>query len=101
MASTTNEPAYTRYRNNTNPQWWKDAGLRVNVLHCAGLYFCVFYLGYVPGHLHAASTNDTAHGQLANIKSFCAVMMPRSSMGSRPFRNGRLTSITPTATCWV
>ncbi|KAJ9613881.1 hypothetical protein H2200_002017 [Cladophialophora chaetospira] len=31
---------------NTNPSWWKDPGLRVNVLHCVGLYFCVFYLGY-------------------------------------------------------
>lgn len=40
-------------------------------------------------------------GQLANIKSFRAVMMLRSSMGSRPFRNGRLTSITPTVTCWA
>ncbi|KAI1344255.1 general substrate transporter [Xylariaceae sp. FL0016] len=33
-------------RNNTNPTWWKDAGLRRNVLHCVGFYFGVFYLGY-------------------------------------------------------
>ncbi|OQU94098.1 hypothetical protein CLAIMM_00510 isoform 2 [Cladophialophora immunda] len=32
--------------NNTNPSWWRDPGLRVNVVHCIGLYFCVFYLGY-------------------------------------------------------
>ncbi|GJN80089.1 sugar transporter [Purpureocillium lilacinum] len=56
MASPTNEPAYTRYRNNTNPQWWKDAGLRVNVLHCAGLYFCVFYLGYDASLLNGLQT---------------------------------------------
>ena len=37
---------YSHLRNNTNPVWYKDAGLRKNVFHCVGLYFCVFYLGY-------------------------------------------------------
>lgn len=31
---------------NTNKLWIKDPALRINVLHCIGLYFCVFYLGY-------------------------------------------------------
>lgn len=37
---------FTTLSNNTNSTWWKDAGLRKNVFHCVGLYFCVFYLGY-------------------------------------------------------
>lgn len=37
---------YTTLANNTNPTWYKDAGLRKNVFHCVGLYFAVFYLGY-------------------------------------------------------
>ncbi|KAM0495210.1 hypothetical protein D7B24_001378 [Verticillium nonalfalfae] len=37
---------FSHLSNNTNPTWWKNAGLRKNVYHCAGLYFCVFYLGY-------------------------------------------------------
>ena len=31
---------------NTNSWWFKDPRLRQNVLHCVGLYFCVFYPGY-------------------------------------------------------
>lgn len=31
---------------NTHPTWWRDPGLRKNVLHCGGLCLCVFYLGY-------------------------------------------------------
>ncbi|VUC29053.1 unnamed protein product [Clonostachys rosea] len=46
MAGENEEPAYRQYRNNTDPKWWRDPGLRTNVFHCAGLYFCVFYLGY-------------------------------------------------------
>lgn len=37
---------FSTLKNNTNPTWYKDAGLRKNVLHCVGLYFAVFYLGY-------------------------------------------------------
>lgn len=40
------EMNFSHLRNNTNPQWWKDRCLRINVLHCIGMYFCVFYLGY-------------------------------------------------------
>jgi hypothetical protein len=25
--------------------WWRDPGLRMNVMHCMGLCFCVYYLG--------------------------------------------------------
>ena len=37
---------FSHLRNNTDPSWWRDPGLRKNVFHCVGLYFCVFYLGY-------------------------------------------------------
>ncbi|KAI1121208.1 general substrate transporter [Nemania abortiva] len=37
---------YSLFQNNTNKRWWLDPGLRINVLHCCCLYFCVFYLGY-------------------------------------------------------
>jgi len=37
---------FSRLQNNTLPVWYKDPGLRKNVFHCVGLYFCVFYLGY-------------------------------------------------------
>lgn len=40
------ETNFSHLQNNTNPQWWKDRCLRINVLHCVGMYFCVFYLGY-------------------------------------------------------
>jgi MFS family permease len=43
---TTKVAHFSKYQNNTNPTWYKDAGLRKNVLHCIGLYFCVFYLGF-------------------------------------------------------
>lgn len=33
-------------KNNTHPTWYKDAGLRMNVWHCVGFYFAVFYLGF-------------------------------------------------------
>jgi MFS family permease len=33
-------------QNNTKDCWWRDPGLRRNVIHCCGLYFGVFYLGY-------------------------------------------------------
>ncbi|KLT43819.1 general substrate transporter [Cutaneotrichosporon oleaginosum] len=32
--------------NNTHPQWWRDKGMRQNVLHCIGCCLCVFYIGY-------------------------------------------------------
>ncbi|TXT04870.1 hypothetical protein VHUM_03953 [Vanrija humicola] len=32
--------------NNTNASWWKDPGMRQNVLHCIGCCLCVFYIGY-------------------------------------------------------
>lgn len=40
------ETHFSHLRNNTSPTWWRDPGLRKNVFHCVGLYFCVFYLGY-------------------------------------------------------
>ncbi|KAL1853092.1 hypothetical protein VTK73DRAFT_9108 [Phialemonium thermophilum] len=46
MANSEAPLTFGQFRNNTNPRWWKDPGLRINVLHCVGLYFCVFYLGY-------------------------------------------------------
>lgn len=30
---------------NTRSAWWKDPGLRINVLHCMGACICPFYLG--------------------------------------------------------
>lgn len=33
-------------RDNTHACWWRDAGLRQNVLHCVGCCLCVFYIGY-------------------------------------------------------
>ncbi|RFU34788.1 hypothetical protein B7463_g1558, partial [Scytalidium lignicola] len=42
----TSVKTFTQCRNNTNPHWWRDPGLRLNVFHCIVLYFCVFYLGY-------------------------------------------------------
>lgn len=47
MAKSEEALTFSQYRNNTNPCWWKDSCLRINVLHCVGLYFCVFYLGCV------------------------------------------------------
>ncbi|KAI9637786.1 general substrate transporter [Dioszegia hungarica] len=38
--------SFANIPNNTNPKWWLDAGLRRNVLHCAGICLCPFYLGY-------------------------------------------------------
>ncbi|CAK7212566.1 hypothetical protein SEUCBS140593_001546 [Sporothrix eucalyptigena] len=38
--------SFSHLRNNTDPKWWRDPGLRTNVFHCLGLYLCVFYLGY-------------------------------------------------------
>ncbi|KAL0581023.1 hypothetical protein V5O48_001017 [Marasmius crinis-equi] len=32
--------------NNTDERWWRDPGLRVNVLHCVGCCMSTFYLGY-------------------------------------------------------
>ncbi|KAH8816080.1 general substrate transporter [Xylogone sp. PMI_703] len=46
MGKQTNVMSFAHLRNNTKSSWWKDSCLRMNVLHCAGLYFCVFYLGY-------------------------------------------------------
>jgi len=46
MGAGVEKQTFSQLKNNTNPSWWKDPGLRVNVLHCIGLYFCVFYLGY-------------------------------------------------------
>lgn len=42
-----NQQSFAQIRNNTNPRWWRDAGLRLNVFHCVILYFCVFYLGLI------------------------------------------------------
>jgi hypothetical protein len=39
------EMHFSHLANNALTPWWKDAGLRKNVLHCVGLYFAVFYLG--------------------------------------------------------
>jgi hypothetical protein len=30
---------------NAADSWWRDPGLRMNVMHCMGLCFCVYYLG--------------------------------------------------------
>ncbi|KAF4547901.1 Sugar (and other) transporter-like protein 28 [Elsinoe fawcettii] len=46
MAGDIATKSWSEYKNNTNPSWWRDPGLRWNVWQCAGLYFCVFYLGY-------------------------------------------------------
>ncbi|KAF2104987.1 general substrate transporter [Rhizodiscina lignyota] len=46
MAGDSNQMSFARYQNNTAKWWLKDPGLRQNVLHCIGLYFAVFYLGY-------------------------------------------------------
>lgn len=40
------QQSFATLQNNTDPTWWRDAGLRKNVFHCVGLYFAVFYLGY-------------------------------------------------------
>lgn len=37
--------AYSEIQN-TDRRWWKDPCLRLNIFHCTGLYWCVFYLGY-------------------------------------------------------
>ncbi|KAL0576861.1 hypothetical protein V5O48_005126 [Marasmius crinis-equi] len=34
--------------NNTDEKWWRDPGLRVNVLHCIGCCLCTFYLVSLP-----------------------------------------------------
>ena len=39
--------SFAHLKNNTKDKWWQDPCLRKNVYHCVGLYFCVFYLGYV------------------------------------------------------
>ncbi|KAK5957724.1 hypothetical protein OHC33_000913 [Knufia fluminis] len=46
MAGDAGNQSFQHFKNNTNPKWWMDKCLRTNVLHCVGLYFCVFYLGY-------------------------------------------------------
>lgn len=40
------QPDTDMIEQNTNSRWWKDPCLRLNVFHCTGLYWCVFYLGY-------------------------------------------------------
>ncbi|EED13700.1 hexose transporter protein [Talaromyces stipitatus ATCC 10500] len=37
---------FERFSNNTNPKWWKDACLRMNVFYCIGCMMCPVYLGY-------------------------------------------------------
>jgi hypothetical protein len=46
MAGDSTGMSFSHLRNNTNKKWWLDPCLRVNVVQCIGLYFCVFYLGY-------------------------------------------------------
>ncbi|PSK37359.1 High-affinity glucose transporter [Elsinoe australis] len=46
MADQQATKSWKDYKNNTDPSWWRDPGLRRNVYQCVGLYFCVFYLGY-------------------------------------------------------
>jgi MFS family permease len=53
-----NEMSFSHIPNNTNFRWWKDPCLRINVLHCTGLYFCVFYLGYDASLLNGLQAMD-------------------------------------------
>ncbi|KAJ5379853.1 uncharacterized protein N7496_002281 [Penicillium cataractarum] len=39
-------PDYRKLHNNTNKDWWKDPGLRINVYHCAGLCGAIFFNGF-------------------------------------------------------
>lgn len=46
MAGDSASMSFSHLENNTRSRWWRDPCLRVNVVQCIGLYFCVFYLGY-------------------------------------------------------
>lgn len=61
---------------NTNAKWWRDPGLRMNVVHAMGCSLCVYYLGCMStfSSLFATSTK-------------CQTT-PVCSMVSRLFRNG-------------
>ncbi|KAK5728536.1 hypothetical protein LTR15_001672 [Elasticomyces elasticus] len=50
--------SFGHLQNNTDPKWWRDPGLRINVLQCIGLYFCVFYLGYDAALLNGLQAMD-------------------------------------------
>ncbi|KAK5168857.1 uncharacterized protein LTR77_006166 [Saxophila tyrrhenica] len=52
------EMSFAHIPNNTNSRWWKDPCLRINVFHCIGLYFCVFYLGYDASLLNGLQAMD-------------------------------------------
>ncbi|KDN70328.1 hypothetical protein CSUB01_11580 [Colletotrichum sublineola] len=57
---TTKVAHFAKYQNNTHPTWYKDAGLRKNVLHCVGLYFCVFYLGFDASLMNVCSCRPSS-----------------------------------------
>lgn len=46
MSSTSNRWQHPLTSDNTATHWWRDKGLRQNVLHCVGCCLCVFYIGY-------------------------------------------------------
>jgi hypothetical protein len=48
--------SYKTWDNNTASSWWKDPGLRRNVLSIALLYWCVFAFGYVSRQIYALTT---------------------------------------------
>lgn len=40
-------PTYATWQNNTHEKWWKDPGLRANVMCCVVLYLGIYSYGYV------------------------------------------------------
>lgn len=58
MARGSKDMSFSHFKNNTDPKWWRDPCLRTNVLHCVGLYFCVFYLGYDASLLNGLQAMD-------------------------------------------
>ncbi|RSH92648.1 hypothetical protein EHS25_008093 [Saitozyma podzolica] len=57
--------------NNTASNWWRDDGLRRNVLHCMGCCFCVYYLGYDSSLLNGLQAlpqwNEYFHSPSGNL----------------------------------
>jgi hypothetical protein len=72
---------------NTNPQWWKDPGLRRMSFHIMALYLCVFTFG----------VSSARQGQKCPDKTS---MMAPYSMGFKLYRDGSKISIVPWAIPW-